>query len=336
VNAPVAIGEFPHIVFGHGFIMTWSAYQNIWEALVPRGYIVMFPRTEDGLSPSHDDFGLDLALVAENFKLLNTNAGSIFFGKLSQQCAVAGHSMGGGAAHLAAQNNPNIQAMFTLAAAETNPSTIAAAGLINVPVLNMAGTNDCVTPPADHQILMYNATASNCKAYVSITGGNHCQFANSNTNCSLGELTCTPAATISRTVQHQRMFQYLIPWLDQHLKGAVPNPSFQNLLNAAPASEITWQLSCPGGTTATHNATMANLRIFPNPTSDVLYVQCEETAGLVLTVFDLTGKVIHTDVVQSPNSAISCNRWSNGVYVLRLENEQTVYQARFIKTSFTD
>ena len=61
-NATVATGVFPVITFGHGFAMSWDAYQNIWEHYVPLGYIVVFPRTEGSIfpSPSHGDFGLDL------------------------------------------------------------------------------------------------------------------------------------------------------------------------------------------------------------------------------------------------------------------------------------
>ena len=38
--------QFPSLVFGHGFVMTWDAYQNFWNALVPNGYIIAFPKTE--------------------------------------------------------------------------------------------------------------------------------------------------------------------------------------------------------------------------------------------------------------------------------------------------
>jgi len=49
-NTPVAtFPEFPVIVFGHGFAMGWDAYQNIWEHLVPQGYIMAFVRTEGSL-----------------------------------------------------------------------------------------------------------------------------------------------------------------------------------------------------------------------------------------------------------------------------------------------
>ena len=35
-NTPVASGQFPIVVFGHGFAMEWSAYQNVWQHLVPQ------------------------------------------------------------------------------------------------------------------------------------------------------------------------------------------------------------------------------------------------------------------------------------------------------------
>ena len=55
-DVPITGSNYPVIVFGHGFVMVWSAYQNIWEALVPQGYIVAFPRTEGGLPPSHQEW----------------------------------------------------------------------------------------------------------------------------------------------------------------------------------------------------------------------------------------------------------------------------------------
>ena len=50
-NTAVADGQWPVIVFGHGFAMNWDAYANIWNYLVPYGYIIAFPRTEGGLFP---------------------------------------------------------------------------------------------------------------------------------------------------------------------------------------------------------------------------------------------------------------------------------------------
>jgi dienelactone hydrolase/subtilisin-like proprotein convertase family protein len=244
-NAPFVNDSFPVIVFGHGFSMAWDAYANVWQELVPKGYIVAFPRTEGGLSPSHNDFGLDLALVNNRMKLLATDASSIFFNHVGVTSAIMGHSMGGGAAFLAAQNNTNITALATLAPANTNPSSIDAAAFIKVPSLVIAGANDCVTPAAEHQLPMYNNLASACKTYLSFTGASHCQFANSNFNCNFGESTCSPSPTISRTEQHTRTFTYLVPWLNKVLKGDChPQANFDALLASSTTSVLTHQQSC--------------------------------------------------------------------------------------------
>ena len=50
-----AQGQFPVIIFGHGFLMDWNSYQNLWEEFVPNGYIMVFPTTEgDLLSTDHE------------------------------------------------------------------------------------------------------------------------------------------------------------------------------------------------------------------------------------------------------------------------------------------
>ena len=59
-DVPVATGQFPVLVFGHGFVMIWSAYDVVWEALVPNGYIMVFAKTETSFSPSHTDFAKTL------------------------------------------------------------------------------------------------------------------------------------------------------------------------------------------------------------------------------------------------------------------------------------
>lgn len=217
--AGVAGDRFPVVAFGHGFVMTVGAYQNIWSALVPNGYIVALPKTEGSFSPSHTNFGRDLAFVISALQEAGITNGNFFFKKVAKTSAVMGHSMGGGAATLAVQYNPAITALAGLAPAETNPSASAAAQGVTIPSLVFAGGNDCVTPAAQHSQLIYDNLSSSCKTYINIIGGSHCQFANSNFNCSFGELTCSPSAAISRAVQQAKVNQYLLPWFDFRLKG---------------------------------------------------------------------------------------------------------------------
>jgi hypothetical protein len=222
--------------------MAYDDYAYLWEALVPAGYILALPRTEGGLFPSHGEFGRDLAFLVRKLQQEGTNPASRFYGAVGATCAVMGHSMGGGASFLAAAEDPGITALANLAAAETSPSAIGAAAGITAPALMFAGSFDCVTPPAQHQIPMYEALASDCKTLVTITGASHCQFAEYDYLCTLGEGGC-PTPGISRAVQHQITVSLLRPWLDFELRGdAAGWAEFEDLL--AGGAGLTYLREC--------------------------------------------------------------------------------------------
>lgn len=217
-NAPVAAGQFPVVTFGHGFVMVHTAYQFLWNDLVPKGYILAFPTTEGSFSPSHADFGLDLAFIIQQMKLLGSNPASPFHNAVAETSAIMGHSMGGGASFLACNNNNVPTTMVTFAAANTNPSAIGAAAGVNIPTLLFAGQNDCVTPPSAHQNPMYEATASQQKALITINGGGHCFFADYNLFCSIGEGSCSPQPAVTRLQQQSATLDFLNPWFEYLLK----------------------------------------------------------------------------------------------------------------------
>lgn len=217
--ASFADGAFPVLVFGHGFVMTTAAYANLWEHFVPLGYVMVLPTTEGGILPDHADFGQDLAFAAESMQAAGADIGSPFFGHVAPATALMGHSMGGGASFLGAAGNASITTVVNLAAAETNPSAVSACADVLVPTLMFAGSNDCVTPIADHTAPMFEALTVPCRAFINVTGGGHCYFAQSNFNCNLGELTCSPAPAISRAQQHAVVNDFATLWLDHFLKG---------------------------------------------------------------------------------------------------------------------
>ncbi len=214
----IAEGSFPLLVFGHGFVMTWSAYENLWAHFVPHGYIMAFPRTESGFSPSHIDFGRDIAFLTGAIQALHEDPASVLFGGLNGRSAVMGHSMGGGASVLATALNENIDALLALAPAETSPSAIAAAENIGIPSLIFAGSSDDVTPEETHQLPIYEALVSDSKTYVRILGGGHCYFANYNFNCSFGEAGSSGNITVTREEQQETTEDFATPWLDYFLK----------------------------------------------------------------------------------------------------------------------
>lgn len=217
-NTSVANETFPIIVFGHGFVMSWDAYSNVWSHLVPQGYIMVFPRTEGGLSPAHNDFALDLRIAVSRMQAENSNSTSLFLQKVAPYSAIMGHSMGGGSTVLAASGQSNIETIVCLAPAETTPSAITAAGSVTVPSLVMSGTADGVTPPIDHHIPIFNAVSSSCKTLLNITGGGHCYFAETNFNCDFGELTTSGSITLDRAEQQDISQDMYSIWLDYYLK----------------------------------------------------------------------------------------------------------------------
>jgi dienelactone hydrolase len=245
-NTALAYGSFPIIVFGHGFAMTWEAYENLWDDFASKGYIMAFPRTEGSLipAPSHNNFGLDLALVEVKLQDLNANSASLFFQKVANKSAIMGHSMGGGATFIAAANNTSssLKAVIGLAPAETNPSAIGAAQNVSIAALILSGSSDNVTPAVSNHQPIYDNLASTCKTFISIINGSHCYFANSNFNCDFGELT-TGSGSLSRGLQQIITSDYVNLWLDFQLKGSCT--SWDTFLDSLSVStRVVQQQSC--------------------------------------------------------------------------------------------
>jgi len=83
-TTPIASGQFPVIVFGHGFAMTYEAYLYFKDTMVTNGYIVIFPTTESSwTSPSHANFGLDFAFLVNKMKMEGAKATSFFNGHIA-------------------------------------------------------------------------------------------------------------------------------------------------------------------------------------------------------------------------------------------------------------
>lgn len=225
-NVSSADGQFPIIVFGHGFLMSSDAYQSSWEEFVPRGYIMVFPMTEVGLNTDHQQFGWDLQFLVTKIQEEGNNNTSPIYNIVANNTALLGHSMGGGASFLAADSlcaneNNQLKTIVGLAAAESSSngvSSIASAANITIPALILSGSQDGVTPLSDHQLPMYNNLMSNYKTLISISGGGHCYFGNFNFFCDLGENASSNGISISRGEQQQITFDFLNLWLDFTLK----------------------------------------------------------------------------------------------------------------------
>ena len=240
---------------------------------------------------------------------------AIFYNRVSLMNAVMGHSMGGGAAFLAPQFNSNIKSIVTLAAAETNPSAIDAASSIQIPVLVIAGENDCVTPPSTNQLAMYTSLGSACKTFVSINGASHCQMANSNFLCSFGESTCNPQPTITRDQQHLVLAQYLTLWLEAQLKSdCVAGFDFNSLIDTD--SRITYQKNCsqcnPLQSVSIQKTN--SIALYPNPFSTFLYLGNLGEGIYTIKIYDSAARAITTMKLEKDQDFIDTTFLASGIY----------------------
>ncbi|MFT5818922.1 MAG: dienelactone hydrolase [Crocinitomix sp.] len=316
VDVDVTDGNFPVIAVGHGFVMTYESYTYIWEHFVPLGYIVILPNTEITVDVSHGDFGKDLGFVIQAMQIEDTIETSLFYEHVSVHSAVVGHSMGGGAAVLAAAEFPEITTLVTLAAAETDPSAITAATEIEQPSLTFAGELDCVTPPAEHQELIYN-NLSDCKGYALIFGGSHCQFANSNVLCEFGEFSCPDAESLE-SEQHFAVLALMTPWLNAYLK--TDFTAWEEVLALEGENDIfNFSLDC------TDNAPVLSLEnlienkgiIYPNPTSGEVQIP-PNYQNKPYSIYSADGRLVQQGTA---NMQIDLSQLESGFYLIELQGE---------------
>jgi dienelactone hydrolase len=206
------------VAFGHGYQVRVDDYESTLAHLASWGIVVIAPRSAGELFPDHAAFADDL-LSSLDWVVAAARTGSPDWpgGPVDPEAlGLSGHSMGGGAALLAAAREPAIRAVATLAAAETDPSAIGAAGAIAAPVLFVAASDDAITPVAEHQRPMFEAKAVGPAELRTIVGASHCGFLDAET--LLLSLVCDDAP-IGPEEQRRVTRAVLAAWLRHELAG---------------------------------------------------------------------------------------------------------------------
>lgn len=321
-NAPIASGAFPVLVLGHGFVMDVSAYRCFADSLVPYGYILLLPRTEGGISPSHQQFGLDLRFLNEQMKTEGQTPTSFFYQRVAPTSAIMGHSMGGGASFLAAAGYTGVTTVVNFAAAETNPSSIQAAKQVTVPVLMFIGENDGVTPPAQHQLPMFDSCASTCKIRVTILGGGHCYFADPSMTCSFGEGTTSPQPTITRAEQQRRVFGILRPYLGYRLKGNLAD-SIAMMTKLNVATEVSYVQRCGSVSTSLPQAARRWWIDSQAAPQQLRLHHPNLPSGTRLRILDAAGHQVYEAPLHGQETTLPTTSWPAGVYIIQVGPEST-------------
>lgn len=345
-NVALASGQFPVVVFGHGFVMTYDNYDNIYNQLVAKGFIVALPRTEGGFSPNHLDFSKDIALLADQVKQLNTTSTpsgvTMFNGKVKQSVAIGGHSMGAGCSMVGAQNNTTISALFNMATATSNStgiSSLAGASLVTVPVLIFSGEKDCVADTTV-QNAHYSNLASVTKFQVILKTLTHCDFGNgTSSNCTLGQTVSGCANTINNTVAFNRYMNYLVPFLNRVLKDSCAEgqrfmDSVNTVSNVRAGLKKQGSLVC-GPQSVSKNNFSDLVSIYPNPAKNFITIQLDGQLAISdIKVIDVQGKLMGSKnnlIQENTHYTIDIQEWPVGIYFLKMTCNQSVIHYKFVK-----
>ncbi|MCS6819013.1 MAG: T9SS type A sorting domain-containing protein [Chitinophagales bacterium] len=349
-NVPVANGQFPVVVFGHGFVMRWDAYEWLYTSLARQGFIVALPRTEGEILPNHDDFARDLAIVAARMQAERTRPSSRFFGRIANATAVGGHSMGGKATVLSDKyQTVPINAYFNFSPANGmgNGNMFTDAAGITEPFLVITGSFDKVAPPSTEARPLYQALASSCKTYLNLRGGYHCQFNDFNLNCHTGETSLLPQLNgLTRTQQLNLTSSFLLPFLNFYLKNdAAQGQLFVNRINTS--NQLAERLHSCGNakkedeyseTDITSEASILKLNAFPNPFGNQAILELnllEPAADAYIEIYNLEGKrVFETRLILTEglsNIPVETSDWRSGLYVVRCTINENVISKTIIK-----
>jgi hypothetical protein len=255
---------------------------------------------------------------------------SIFYNSVLPKTGILGHSMGGGASFLAAENNPNINTLINFAAAETNPSAISAASNITIPSLIFSGDDDCVAPPINHQNIMFDSLNSNCKTQINIINGGHCYFANENVLCSFGESSCNPSLSILRAEQQSVTNDFLKIWLNYSLKSdqssfTIFNDSLQS------SNRITYSQYCNSMGIEDQNK-LDEINIYPNPVIEILNIDVPlELIDGELVLLNMFGQELQKKIISNKLTKINLSNFESGSYFIFIKKEAVVKKYKIIK-----
>jgi len=173
VFTPTAGLGLPAIAFGHGWLQPPERYHGLLRHLASWGFVVAAPATQRGPLASHRLLAADLRTALDVCVGVRLGDGEISVdeGKLG----LAGHSVGGGCAVLAAAEDPRVRAVATLAATQTKPFSTDAASRCRMPALHVAAGQDVIAPAVGHAGLIASNWAGEAQLRL-LPKANHLGF----------------------------------------------------------------------------------------------------------------------------------------------------------------
>jgi hypothetical protein len=74
-----------------------------------------------------------------------------------------------------------------------------------------------------------------------------------------------------------------------------------------------------------------NARLYPNPVSGILHIQLEEQLAGTVTLTDLTGRKVRSEILPAGSSRIDVSTLPAGIYLLNVQNTKGTYTSKIVK-----
>jgi hypothetical protein len=238
-----------------------------------------------------------------------------------------GHSMGGGAAFIAASQDEGPDLLIGLAPAETNPSAIAASSSVIAPTFVFSGEGDNVTPPQDSHIPIYDACTAVCKGFINIIGGAHCYFALSNFFCDFGETTAGSDIQIQRGEQQSITYSLLEPLFQSFLLN--DEDAFQIFSDSlSQSSRINGSLQCDDNPLELQNKISEDLLLYPSPAGEFIHVELAALEKQSFNVMNFQGQIVLKGELESGINTLQLQELRTGLYVLVTGSSRITFMKR--------
>lgn len=183
VYYPTTTGRYGVVAISPGFTATESSVAWLGRRMASHGLVVITINTNSTLDqPSSRATQLMAAL-----NYVTSSSGTAVQSRVDpQRRAVAGHSMGGGGALIAARDNPTLKAAFPLTPWNTSTNFSG----VRVPTMIVGADGDTVASVTAHARPFYASLPSTTfKAYAELNGASH--FTPNSTNTPIGRYGVT-------------------------------------------------------------------------------------------------------------------------------------------------
>lgn len=180
---PTTAGRYGVVAISPGFTATQSSIAWLGRRLATHGLVVI---TIDTISTLDQPGSRANQLMAALNHVVNDASSTVRSRIDPTRLAVAGHSMGGGGALIAAEDNPTLKAALPL----TPWNTTSSFTRVRVPTLIVGADGDTIASVAVHARPFYaSLPATTPKAYAELNGASH--FTPNSTNTPIGRYGVT-------------------------------------------------------------------------------------------------------------------------------------------------